>query len=127
MSAARILRGSSFTGNFGAWRLRKWQPSRIYEEMELVEEEEAELLIVSSISFIQAKPQRSIVAFIVLSKKVSVKGIDMTLIQEPLYREFRIRGLNIPVYILFFARGIDRTMACILTRKETAWMLPGVL
>jgi len=121
MSAARILRGSSVTGNFGAWRLRKWQPSRIYEEMELVEEkEEAELLIVSNISFIQANPQRCIVAFMVLSMTVIVKGIDMTLIQEPWYREGHIRDLNIPVYILFFARRIDRTGACILTRKETA-------
>ena len=50
-----------------------------------MEEEEAELLIVRSISFIQAKPQRSIVALMVLSMTVSGKGIDMTLIQETWY------------------------------------------
>jgi len=50
-----------------------------------VEEEEAELLIVRSISFIQPKPQRSIVALMVLSMTVSVKEIDMTLIQETWY------------------------------------------
>jgi hypothetical protein len=47
----------------------------------------------------------------------------MALIQEPWYREGRIRGLNIPGYTLFSAGGIDRPRACNLTRNETAWML----
>ena len=37
----------------------------------------------STISFIQAKLQHSIAASRVLSGEVSVKGIDMALIQEP--------------------------------------------
>jgi hypothetical protein len=49
----------------------------------------------------------------------------MVLIQEPWYCEGRIRGLNIPRYTLFFAVGIDRPRACILTRNKTTWMLPG--
>jgi len=43
----------------------------------------------------------------ILSRAVSVKGIDKALIQEPWYREGRIRGLNIPRYTLFSASGID--------------------
>jgi hypothetical protein len=54
-----------------------------------------------------------------------VKGIDMALIQEPWYREDRVMGLNIPEYTLFHASVMDRPRACILTRNETAWMLPG--
>jgi hypothetical protein len=34
-------------------------------------------------------------------------------------------GLNIPGYTLFHASGTDRPHACILTRNETTWMLPG--
>jgi hypothetical protein len=56
---------------------------------------------------------------------VSVKGIDMALIQEPWYRKGCIRGLNIPGYTLFSVSGIDRPRACILMRNETAWMVPG--
>jgi hypothetical protein len=56
---------------------------------------------------------------------VSVKGIDLTLIEEPWDREARIMGLNIPEYALFSASGTDRSRAYILTTKETAWMLPG--
>jgi hypothetical protein len=52
---------------------------------------------------------------------VSVKGIDMALIQELWYR----KGLNIPGYTLFSVSRIDRPRACVLTRNETAWMLPG--
>jgi hypothetical protein len=48
----------------------------------------------------------------------------MALIQEPWFREGRIRGLNIPGYTLFSAAGTDRPRACILTRNKTAWMLP---
>ena len=49
----------------------------------------------------------------------------MALIQEPWYREGRIRGLNIPGYTLFSAGGIDRPRTFILTRNETTWMLSG--
>ena len=49
----------------------------------------------------------------------------MALIQEPWKREGHIRGLNIPGYTLFSAGGIGRPWACILTRNETASMLPG--
>jgi hypothetical protein len=62
----------------------------------------------SSISFIQANLQHSIAASRFLSRTVSVKGIDMALMQEPCFRESRIRGLNIPGYILFSAAGTDR-------------------
>jgi hypothetical protein len=34
-------------------------------------------------------------------------------------------GLNIPGYTLFLSSGTDRPQACILTRNQTAWMLPG--
>ena len=100
------------------------QRGRSEEEME-VEEEEAELDMVSTISFIQANLQHIIAACRVLSRTVSVKGIDMALIQETWYREGCIRGLNIPGYILFSMGGIDRPTACILMRKKTSWMLPG--
>jgi hypothetical protein len=56
---------------------------------------------------------------------VSVKGIDIAVIQEPWHHEGHIRGLNIPGYTLFSMSGIDRPRACILMRNETAWMLPG--
>jgi hypothetical protein len=61
---------------------------------------------VSSI-FVQANLQHSTAASRVLSRTVSVKGIDMALTQEPWYREGLIRGLNIPGYTLFSASGID--------------------
>jgi len=56
---------------------------------------------------------------------VSVKGIDIAVIQEPWHHAGRIRGLNIPGYTLFSMSGIDRPRACILMRNKTAWMLPG--
>jgi hypothetical protein len=86
----------------------------------LEEEEE-----VSTIALIQTNLQHSIVASRVLSRTVSVEGKDMALIQEPWYREGHIRSLNIPGYTLFSAGGIDRPRACILTRNESAWILPG--
>ena len=79
----------------------------------------------NTISFVQANLQHSTAASRVPSRTVSVKGIDMALIQEPWFRGDRIRGLNIPGYTLFNASGTDRPRACILTRNETAWMLPG--
>jgi len=63
--------------------------------------------MVSTISFIQANLQHSIAAFRVLSRTVRVKGMDMAVIQEPWHHEGRIRGLNIPGYILFSAGGTD--------------------
>jgi hypothetical protein len=62
--------------------------------------------------------QHSIAASRVLSRMVSVKGLNMALIQELWYRESRIRGLNIPGYTLFSMSGIDRPRACIITRNE---------
>jgi len=56
---------------------------------------------------------------------VSVKEIDMALIQEPWYHEDRISGLNIPGYTLYSAGGTDRPRACILARNMAIWMLPG--
>jgi len=49
----------------------------------------------------------------------------VALTQEPWYHEDCIRGLNIPGYNLFSASGMDRPCACILTRNEMAWLLPG--
>jgi hypothetical protein len=54
--------------------------------------------MVSNTSFTQANLQHSIAASNVLSRTVSVKGIDMALIQELWYRKDCIRGLNIPGY-----------------------------
>ena len=63
--------------------------------------------MVNSISFIQANLQHSIAASRVLSRAVTVKGIDMALIKELWYCEGHIRGLNIPGYTLFSASGAD--------------------
>jgi hypothetical protein len=49
----------------------------------------------------------------------------MPLIEEPWFREGRIRGLNIPGYTLFSATETDRPRACTLARNETAWITPG--
>jgi hypothetical protein len=81
--------------------------------------EEAECDTVSTISFIQANLQHSIATFRVLTRAVSIKGIDMALIQEPWYCEHCIRGLNIPGYTFFSVGGIDRRRACILARNMT--------
>jgi len=59
-------------------------------------EEEAERIMVSTISFIQANLQHSTVASGVFTRKVGLKGIDMALVQEQWYREDCKRGLNIP-------------------------------
>jgi hypothetical protein len=79
----------------------------------------------STIFFIQANLQHSISTYRMLTRTVGVRGIDMTLIPEPWYHGGCIRVLNIPGYTLFSVNGIDRPRACILTRNETAWMLPG--
>jgi hypothetical protein len=79
--------------------------------------------MVSTISFIEANLQHSIADSRVLSRTVSVKRIDMVLIQEPGYCEGCIRVLNIPRYTLFSASGIDKPRACILTRNKTTGIL----
>jgi len=56
------------------------------------EEEEAERDMVSTISFIQTNLQHSIAASRILTRTVSIKEIDMVLIQEPLYHKDHIRG-----------------------------------
>ena len=81
--------------------------------------------MVSTISFIQANLQHSIAASRLLSRAVSIKEIDMALIQELWYREDRISNLNIQGYTLYSAGGTDRPRACILARNMTIWMLPG--
>jgi len=81
--------------------------------------------MVSTISFIQANLQHSITSARVLSRMVSVKGIDMALVQKPWYCEDRIIGLNIPGYTLYSAGGTNRPRACILVRSTTIWMLLG--
>jgi len=58
-------------------------------------EEEAERIMVSNISFVQANLQHSIVASGVFTRRAGLKGIDMALVQEQWYREDCIRGLNI--------------------------------
>jgi hypothetical protein len=88
-------------------------------------EEEAECDMAGTTSFIQANRPHSITVSRVLSRTVSVKEIDTAVIQEPWYREGRIRGLSVPGYTLFCAGGIDRPRACILRRNKTTWMLPG--
>ena len=80
--------------------------------------------MVSTISFIQANLQHSIATSGILTRTVVVKGIDMTLVQGPWYREDCIRGLNIPGYILYSVRGKERPSACILARNMNALVLP---
>jgi hypothetical protein len=80
--------------------------------------------IVSTIPFIQANLQHSITAATVLSTMVSVKGIEMALIQKQWYREDRISGLNIPGYTLYSAGGTDRPGACKEhDHLDAAWIL----
>jgi hypothetical protein len=67
--------------------------------------------MVSAMSFIQTNLQHSISASRVITRTVSIKEINMALIQEPWYREGSIRGLNIPGYTLFSASGTDRPRA----------------
>ena len=88
-------------------------------------EEEAEWAIVSTISFIQTNLQHSIAPYGILTRRVGDKGIDMTLVQEPWYREDSIRGLNILGYTLYSATGKERPKVCILARNINAWVLPG--
>jgi hypothetical protein len=49
----------------------------------------------------------------------------MAPIQEPWVRECRLKGLNIPGYILFCGGGIDRPTGRILERNINMLMLPG--
>ena len=66
-------------------------------------EEEAERIMMSTISFIQANLHHSIVASGIFTRTVGLKGIDMALVQEQWYREDCTRGLNIPRYALYSA------------------------
>ena len=77
-----------------------------------------------TIYFIQANLQHSIPASGILTRTVCVKGIYMALVHEPWYREDCIRGLNIPGYALYSARGKERHRACILARNMNACVLP---
>jgi len=43
--------------------------------------------MVGTISFVEANLQHSIAASGILTRTVSIKGIDMALLQEPWYRE----------------------------------------
>ena len=88
-------------------------------------EEEAEHIMVNTISFIQANLQHSIAASGALTRTVGSKGIDIALVQEQWYREDCIRGLNIPRYTLYSAGKKERPRACILARNMNAWGLPG--
>jgi hypothetical protein len=83
------------------------------------ENEEAECDILCNTLSIQANLQQNITALRVVSRAVSVKGIDMALIQSSWYREGRIRGLNITGYTLFSAGRIDKPRSCTLTRNKT--------
>jgi hypothetical protein len=81
--------------------------------------------MMSSISFVQANLQHSIAASRVLSRTVTVNGIDMALVQELWVHEGCIMGLNIPGYALFCGSGTDRPRTCILAKNRNIWMLPG--
>ena len=59
----------------------------------------------STISFMQANLQHSIAASRIITRTVSVKGIDMALVQEPRDSEDCIRGLNIPGYTLYCGKN----------------------
>ena len=93
-------------------------------EEEEEEKEEVKRVMVSTISFIQANLQHSIAASGILSRTIGIKGTDMALEQEPWYRDDCIRGLTIPGYTLYSARGKERTTGCILARIMNAWVLP---
>jgi len=76
--------------------------------------------MVSNITSIQANLQHSIAASGILTRIVGFKGIDMGLVQKPWYREDCIRGLNIPGFTLYSARGKERPRACTLARNMNA-------
>jgi hypothetical protein len=61
--------------------------------------------MVSTISFIQANLQHKIAASRIPTGAVGSKRIDIALIQEPWFRDGRIRGFNLPGYSIFSAKG----------------------
>jgi len=69
------------------------------------EEEEAEQIMVSTISFIQANVQHSIAASGVLTRTVGIRGIDMAEVQELGWCEDCIRVPNIPGYTFTLLEG----------------------
>jgi hypothetical protein len=81
--------------------------------------------MVSTISFIQANQQHSIATSRIITRTVSVKGIDMALILEPWYHEVCTGCMYITGYTLYSAGGEDRPRACILARNVNTWVLPG--
>ena len=85
----------------------------------------ADRVIVSTISFVQANLQHSIAASGILTRTVGARGIDLSLIQEPWYRDGCVSGLGIPGYTLYSVRGKDRSRACILARNMNIRGLPG--
>ena len=87
------------------------------------EEEAAECVMVSTISFTEANLQHSIAASRVLTRTVVVKGIYMAIIWEPWYHKDRIMGLNIPGYTLFYASRIERPKECRLARTMNTWTM----
>jgi hypothetical protein len=80
--------------------------------------------MVSTISFIQANLQCSFATSGILTRVISVKGIDLALIQEPSYWDECVNGLNITGYTLYSVRGKDRPRACILGKDMDIWELP---
>jgi hypothetical protein len=85
----------------------KWSFPFLLQNLKERSRNVAKHVTVSTISFIQANLQHSIIASRVLTRTVAVKGIDMALIQEPWYCEGHTMDLNIPGSILFCASGID--------------------
>jgi hypothetical protein len=58
---------------------------------------------------------------------MTVKVIQLALIQEPSCRDGCVSGLNIPGYTLYSAKGKDRPTACTLGRDMDIWDLAIVL
>ena len=70
--------------------------------------EEAERVMGSTISFIQANLQHSIAASGILTRTVGFKIIDTALVQELWYCEDCIRGLDIPFTLLERKKDLER-------------------
>ena len=96
----RILRKAPIEGNSGTWGLCRVQHGRIHarerwtrlpipgsETYLSAVKEEAEVGMLSTVSFIQANLQHSIVVSVFISMTLCVQGIDVALIEEPWYRE----------------------------------------
>ena len=86
------------------------------------EEEEAEQIMLNTISFIQANVQHSIAASGVLTRTVGIREQTWHWCRNS---EDCIRSLNIPGYIHYSPGRKKRPRACILARNMNAWGLPG--